>query len=190
MLPGVPRAAAGAPVTGAIEMGRGSYHAGDLAVRGYVDGEGVTIGRYCSIAPGVTFLAGGAHRTSLVSTWPFDPLLRGTSNADSRTYKHQRRTVVGHDVWISTGAVLMAGITIGNGAVIGPYAVVFDDVPSYTVLRGNPAYRARRRFDDEVCVALQAIAWWGWEPAVIASRVEDFYGPVAEFVEKYRNDAA
>lgn len=166
-------------------MGVGSYHAADLAIRGFVDGEGVDVGKYTSIAPCVTFLAGGAHRTSLVSTYPFDPKLRGTGDGESRTYKHQARTVVGHDVWISTGATIMAGVTIGNGAVIGPCAVVFDDVPPYAVVRGNPAYVIRHRFEPDVIEALQDIAWWNWEEAKIAAHVEDMYGPLREFLRKH-----
>lgn len=169
-----------------LDLGTGSYHAGDLAIRGYVPGEGVTVGKYCSIAPGVSFLAGGAHRTSLVSTWPFDPLMRGTSDADSRTYKHQTRTVVGSDVWISTGAVIVAGITIGHGAVIGPYSVVFEDVSPYAVVRGNPAHIIRHRQDPETIDALLRIAWWDWPREVIATRIEAFYGPVSDFVKQFQ----
>ncbi len=165
-------------------FGRGSYHAG-MAVHAYAPGEGVDVGRYCSIAPGVEFLAGGAHRTSLVSTWPFDPKLRGTSDADSRTYKRQERTVVGHDVWISTGASIVAGLTIGNGAIIGPKTVVFEDVAPYAVVRGNPGETIRYRFDPDVIEALQDIAWWDWDEATVRARVEDFYLPVHEFLRKY-----
>ncbi len=169
-----------------VEFGVGTYHAGDLRITRYTNGERAVVGRFCSIAPGVEIFCGGGHRTSLVSTWPFDPKLRGTSDADSRTYKHQERvTSIGHDVWIATGAVIMTGVHVGNGAVVGPYAVVFDDVPPYAVVRGNPARVHRSRFSPEIVEALEEIAWWDWPEEDVRARVEDFYGSVADFVRKY-----
>ncbi len=165
--------------------GVGTYHAPDLVIRRWVEGEQVTVGKYCSIADNVSLFCGGAHRTSLVSTWPFDPLMLGTSDGESRTYKHQSPTVIGHDVWIASGATIMAGIYIGDGAVIGPGAVVFEDVMPYSVVRGNPACQIRWRFSASQIEALLRIKWWDWPEETIRERVEDFYGPVQDFIEKY-----
>jgi acetyltransferase-like isoleucine patch superfamily enzyme len=163
----------------------GTYVARDLSIRRWHESEHATIGRYCSVADRVTIFCGGGHRTSLVSTYPFDPKMRGTSNFDSRTYKRSKPTVIGHDVWIASGATITAGVTIGNGAVIGPEAVVFEDVIPYAVMRGNPAERIRRRHSQRIIEALEAIAWWDWPEQTIQERVEDFYGPVDAFVQKY-----
>ncbi len=169
-----------------VTFGTGTYHAGDLRVTCYTPGESAVVGRYCSIAPGVEIFCGGAHRQSLVSTWPFDPKLRGTSDADSRTYKRATRpTTIGNDVWVATGAVIMTGVHVGDGAVIGPYSVVFEDVAPYAVVRGNPGETIRYRFDSDVIEALRAIAWWNWSEADIRARVEDFYGSVHDFLRKY-----
>ncbi len=169
-----------------VTFGTGTYHAGDLRVVCYTPGESAVVGRYCSIAPGVQIFCGGAHRQSLVSTWPFDPKLRGTNDADSRTYKHATRpTVIGNDVWLATGAVIMTGVHVGDGAVIGPYAVVFDDVPPYAVVRGNPGQVIRYRFDPDVIESLLDVAWWNWEESHIRAAIEDFYGPVHAFLRKY-----
>lgn len=169
-----------------VTIGEGTYLGPNVAVHRWCEGERVEIGAYCSIADRVEFFCGGGHRTSLVSTYPFDPKLRGTSDADSRTYKHATPTRIGNDVWICSGACIMPGLTIGNGAVIGPHAVVYDDVPAYAVVRGNPATVVRFRHNDAAIItALQRIAWWDWPEHVIRLRVEDFYLPVAEFVAKY-----
>ncbi len=169
------------------EVGEGTYYAEDLSVLRYDPSESVTIGKYCSIAAGVTLFCGGGHRTSLVSTWPFDCLMKGKGNLESRTYKGGKPTVIGNDVWIAHGATIMVGLTIGDGAVIGPCAVVFDDVPPYAVVRGNPAAIVRYRFWDTATVeALRQIAWWNWPAETIRERLEDFYLPVERFVEKYR----
>ena len=48
-------------------------------------------------------------------------------------------TVIGNDVWIGYGCVILDGINIGDGAVLGSCAVVTHDVPPYAVVAGNPA---------------------------------------------------
>lgn len=67
---------------------------------------------------------------------------------------------VGNDVWIGLEAVILLGVTIGDGAIIGARAVVKKDVPPYTIVGGVPAKMIRRRFDDSMIAALEAIRWW------------------------------
>lgn len=166
-------------------MGEGSYAAPDIRVLVYDSEDGVTVGKYCSIAHRVTLHCGGAHRTSLVSTWPFDCKMLGKVNHDSRTYKHQKRTTIGHDVWIADGATICAGVTVGNGAVIGPGAVVFADVAPYAVVRGNPAKHVRYRHRAWVVEALQRIAWWDWPEDTIRARIDALYSAPEDFVRQY-----
>ncbi len=71
--------------------------------------------------------------------------------------------VVGNDVWIGYEAVILSGVTIGDGAVIGTRAVVTKDVPPYTIVGGIPAKPIRKRFDDAVIERLEALRWWDWE---------------------------
>jgi acetyltransferase-like isoleucine patch superfamily enzyme len=95
----------------------------------------VTIGAYCSLADGVRFDLGD-----------------GSGG----------RIVVGNDVWIGRGAVIRAGVTIADGAVVGARAVVTQDVRPYAIVAGDPARERRRRFGDEQVAALLEIAWWTW----------------------------
>ncbi len=169
-----------------MKHGDGTYHAADLSIRKWDDSESVVVGKYCSIADQVTLFCGGGHRTTLVSTWPFDIRLRGAPDHGSRTYKRQAPTRIGNDVWIAFGVTVMAGLTIGDGAIIGPCAVVFENVAPYAVVRGNPAVEIRRRFDPTTIAALQAIAWWDWPEETISDRHDDFFLPVDEFVRKYQ----
>lgn len=57
--------------------------------------------------------------------------------------KYQRSTikpiVIGQDCWIGSGARILAGVTIGNGAVVGANAVVTKDVPPFAIVGGVPA---------------------------------------------------
>lgn len=79
--------------------------------------------------------------------------------------------VVGNDVWIGFEAVIMAGVTIGDGAVIGTRAVVTKDVPPYTIVAGIPARPIRRRFSKEDILFLQEIKWWNWPVEKISEAI-------------------
>ena len=104
--------------------------------------ERLVIGRYCAIASGVRFLMpGGNHADLGPSTFPFgvfgppwDTTMDLVMSAPSRG-----DTVVGHDVWFGYQALVMPGVTIGNGAIVAAASVVTKDVPPYAVVAGNPA---------------------------------------------------
>lgn len=73
---------------------------------------------------------------------------------------HPKR--IGNDVWIGYEAVIMAGVHIGDGAIIAARAVVTKDVPPYTIVGGTPAKKIRKRFDAEVIQQLLMLKWWDW----------------------------
>lgn len=70
--------------------------------------------------------------------------------------------IIGNDVWLGYESVVLAGVTIGDGAIIGARSVVTKDVPSYTIVGGVPAKIIRRRFAEEIISALSRIKWWDW----------------------------
>ena len=70
--------------------------------------------------------------------------------------------VIGNDVWIGFEAVILSGVTIGDGAIIGTRAVVTKDVPSYTIVGGVPSKPIRKRFSDDVISELLKLRWWEW----------------------------
>ena len=88
--------------------------------------------------------------------------------------------VIGNDVWIGYEAVIMAGVHIGDGAIIASRAVVTKDVPPYTIVGGTPAKEIRPRFDRETILRLQSLRWWDWEvekirqalPAIMKGDIE------------------
>jgi len=110
------------------------------------------IGRYCSIGRNVTL---GLN--------PRNHPLHWVSSSTQFSRHYQRKVTplkIGHDVWIGDNAVVMAGITIGHGAVIGCDAVVTKDVLPYQIVVGNPAKPIRFRFSEEIIAALLQCAWW------------------------------
>ena len=81
--------------------------------------------------------------------------------------------VIGNDVWIGYEAVILSGVTIGDGAIIGTRAVVTKDVPPYTIVGGVPAKSIRKRFDEKVIEALLKIKWWDWTEEKVARNIEN-----------------
>lgn len=139
------------------------------------------IGNYCSFAEDVWIVFGGYHRTDWVTTYPFSILFDGAeSTVGLPTAKGD--VVIGNDVWVCTGAMIMAGVTIGNGAVIAARSVVTKDVPSYTVVAGNPAKPVKKRFSDDIIEGLERIQWWTWPvekirgefPSLLSSDIQAF----------------
>ena len=94
--------------------------------------------------------------------------------------------IIGHDVWIGHGAIILPGRTIGNGAVIAAGAVVTKDVAPYTIVAGVAAKPVKLRFPEKLANALQELAWWDWEHETLRHALPDFRALGAEaFVEKY-----
>ena len=79
--------------------------------------------------------------------------------------------VIGNDVWIGYEAVILAGVTIGDGAIIGTRALVTRDVAPYTIVGGVPAREIRRRFPEETIAELLALKWWDWPVELIQSNM-------------------
>ena len=97
----------------------------------------------------------------------------GLDTADITTaWDNKGDIVIGNDVWIGYEAVILSGVTIGDGAVIGARAVVTKDVPPYTIVGGVPAKPIRMRFPEEVVAALQKLQWWNWPRERIAKNIK------------------
>jgi acetyltransferase-like isoleucine patch superfamily enzyme len=126
----------------------------------------VNIGSFCSIASETCFMVCGDHRGDWVSTFPF-PAFASFGWFDSTNIREFNTTkgpiVVGNDVWIGKGALILSGVNIGDGAIIGAHAVVSKDVPPYGIAVGNPARVVKYRFDPDIVQKLLTIAWWSWE---------------------------
>lgn len=127
-------------------------------------GDKLIIGKFCQIASDVTFIMNGAnHLTDAVSTFPFAIFGHGWENAmEGKSYPSRGNTIIGNDVWIGYGATIMAGVTIGDGAIIATKSVITKDVPPYTIVGGNPAREIRKRFSEEEIDRLLELCWWDW----------------------------
>lgn len=132
-----------------------------------VNGDKLKIGRFCSIACGAKIsFASGNHTMRSLSTYPF-PIFFEEWGLDAKNIRdawdNKGDIVIGNDVWIGYEAVILSGVTVGDGAVIGARAVVTKDVPPYSVVGGVPAKPIRKRFDDRTAETLRALRWWEWD---------------------------
>lgn len=132
-----------------------------------VNGDRLKIGRFCAIACGARFLFNSAnHSLRSLSNYTF-PIFYEEWGLDSKrvadAWDNRGDIVLGNDVWIGYEAVILSGVTIGDGAVVGARAVVTKDVEPYTIVGGVPARPIRRRFDEETISELRQIQWWNWE---------------------------
>ena len=136
-----------------------------------VNGDRLKIGKFCSIACGAKFLFTSAnHALRSLSTYPFPIFFEewGLDAKDIRQAWDKRGDIViGNDVWIGFEAVILSGVTVGDGAIIGSRTVVTKDVPPYTIVGGAPARPIRRRFEDAVIEKLEALRWWDWDEEAI-----------------------
>lgn len=97
-------------------------------------GPRVTLGRYAMLAPEVVII-GGDHRIDVAGT----PILFSGR-------PELAKTVIGADAWIGFRAIVMAGVSIGRGAIVAAGAVVTKDVPPYEIHAGVPARKIGERF--------------------------------------------
>lgn len=135
------------------------------------------IGKFCSIACGAKFIFNAAnHSLGSLSTYPFPIFfeewgLNPDTASISTAWDNKGNITIGNDVWIGYEAVIMSGVTVGDGAVIGTRAVVTKDVPPYTVVGGVPAKPIKKRFSEETVSELLNLKWWDWDEERIRKNI-------------------
>ncbi|WP_296599114.1 CatB-related O-acetyltransferase [Phenylobacterium sp.] len=150
-----------------VEAGRlvvGPHTYGSPLLRYWASPGGVVcrIGDYTSIADNVQIFMGGYHRHDWVTSYPFPAFPEWGAPRNLGHAVGRGDLQIGNDVWLSSHCTLMAGVKVGDGAVVAAHAVVTKDVPPYAIVAGNPARIVRYRFGQELIDALLEIAWWNW----------------------------
>ena len=142
-------------------------------------------GRYVNIAPDVV-IGTYNHPTNFLSSHNlFDPECHYSTQISSfHNYENDDEKIkkmnlcremrkggitVGNDVWIGTKALILSGVTIGDGAIIAAGAVVTKDVPPYAIVGGVPAKVIKYRFSNEQIEKLLKIKWWDYEPGILSN---------------------
>lgn len=127
-------------------------------------GDKLIIGKFCMIASDVKFIMNGAnHLTNALTTYPFAIFGHGWEHAmEGKQYPQKGNITIGNDVWIGYNATIMAGVSIGDGAVVAANSTVVRDVEPYTIVGGNPAAEIKKRFSDDTIQRLLKLRWWDW----------------------------
>lgn len=99
------------------------------------------IGNFVSFGAECVIMMGGnqLHRTDWIAAFPFD----------TRSFVAAGDTIIGDGCWIGSRAMIMQGVTLGEGAVVATGAVVTKDVPAYAVVAGVPAKIIKYRFPTD-----------------------------------------
>ncbi|ROS94939.1 antibiotic acetyltransferase [Muribaculaceae bacterium Isolate-083 (Janvier)] len=150
-----------------------------------INHERLIIGKFCSIACGVKFLFNCANHTlKSLSTYTFSLFYEDWELEKSNVASacdNKGDIVIGNDVWIGFEAVILAGVKIGDGAIIGTRAVVTKDVPPYSIVGGIPAKVIRKRYSPDIIEQLLSLWWWDWTkdrikrnlPFIMAGNIEN-----------------
>lgn len=144
-----------------------------------------SIGSFTSIANQVV-IGGARHPMEWVGMSPV--FYKGRDSVRKKFSEYELpylvETNIGNDVWIGRSAIVLAGISIGDGAVVGAGAVVTKDVPPYAIVAGNPARIIRYRFSKELISRLEMIKWWTLDDEMIKNFSNEIRNPEV-FVKKY-----
>ena len=143
------------------------------------------IGKFCSIACGAKFIFNCANHTlKSLSTYTFPLFYEEWDLPKSEVaaaWDNKGDIVIGNDVWIGFEAIILAGVKIGDGAIIGARAVVTKDVPPYSIVGGIPAKVIRKRYTEDIIEQLLSLKWWNWTkekikrnlPFIMAGKLND-----------------
>jgi acetyltransferase-like isoleucine patch superfamily enzyme len=159
----------------------GEYSYGEPRILNWGEKATLKVGKYCSIAEGVTIVLGGEHKTSWITTYPFWVALKEFSSFPAHSGT-KGDVVIGNDVWIGLNSLILSGVSIGDGAVIGAGSVVATNVDPYAIMAGNPARLIKKRFDQQTIDKLLKIRWWDWDiqriknnmPLLVSDNLKEF----------------
>ena len=174
------------------EVGEGGYYEnaelGDWSYTGpYCFLQNTIVGKYANIAAAVR-IGPTMHPMDrpTLHHFTYRRRLYGLAETDDEAFFAWRKSMVTR---IGHGAIIMPGLTIGDGAVVGSGAVVTKDVAPYAVVVGVPAKKIKDRFPSGIAAAMARIAWWDWPYGKIKARLTDFCGGFEEFVRIYDRPA-
>jgi lipopolysaccharide transport system ATP-binding protein len=140
----------------------GDYSWGNPHIFKWTDKYTLRIGKFCSIAEDVSIIVDGNHRSDWVAQYPLSRIL----NNDFSNTGHPEgkgNMVIGNDVWIGMGAIIVPGVCIGDGAVVAAGSVVTHHVLPYEIVGGAPARHIKMRFPVDQISMLMQIRWWDWD---------------------------
>lgn len=144
------------------------------------------IGAFCSLGSNIN-IGGASHTVNWVST---SPVFNENKDHIKKKFSHHRYdfsrlSVIGNDVWIGDRSLIKAGVTVGDGAVIGMGSVVTKDIPPYQIWAGNPAKMIKSRFSEDIINELLKIKWWESDDETLEGMADSFCD-VVTFINRFK----
>lgn len=158
-----------------VEAGRESY--GELNIITFNHNSMLKIGNYVSIAQNTVFLLDAEHHLNHISTYPFKEKLLNRKIPEAFS---KGDIVIGDDVWIGYGTVILSGVTIGQGAVIAAGAVVNSNIPPYAIAAGVPAKVIKYRFENSLIKQFIKIDYSSIDRKLIEKHISSLYENITE----------
>lgn len=141
-----------------------------------INGYRIVIGKFCAIAPRV-LIRTDKHSIETIS---ISSVVEKIVFDRTNYLKTGKNIIIGNDVWIGYGAVIMPGVQVGDGAVIGANSVVTKNVQPYEIVGGVPAIHLRYRFSKKIIGQLLDIKWWDWDISKIKRNKQLFSKEIKE----------
>lgn len=141
----------------------------------------VRVGSFTSIAQDCVFFVDGNHRFDHASTFPFYELGHSGDPRNKNGWS-KGAPIIGSDVWIGHGVIVLSGARIGDGCVVAAGSVVAGDCPPFSVVAGNPARVVKHRFDQKTIDRLMATRWWDNPTDVVVEKLAPYQHNVGEFI--------
>lgn len=143
----------------------------------------VTVGKYSGLHYTVSIIPGSEHHSDWVSILHAHVEDGHWVRADD-AIQVRGPVVIGNDAWVGYEAVILSGVTIGDGAIVAARGLVRKSVEPYEIVGGNPAKHIGWRFEEPIRAALLRIRWWDWSEDKVAAHGHQIHSPeVQAFVD-------
>lgn len=150
------------------------------------------IGKYTSIAEGLSVMLGKTHNIRCVDSGALSLMLQDKGCRPSLTdgqFVQKGSVVIQNDVYVGEKVKIMPNVVVRNGAVIATNSHVVSDVPPYAIVGGNPAKVIGYRFPKEIIEKLQIIRWWDWSEDKLLDNASCFTEDVEAFCDRFFDEA-
>ena len=175
-------------VGGCLQLGKFSLASTEVQVRCFKFLKCVTVGKYCSIGRSC-FVIDANHNINFAATFPFAEL--GVCASAPANELLKPTPSVQNDVWIGDDAYILAGVDVGDGAVVASNTVVTKNVPPFAVVAGNPGRIVKYRFEPDTIARFLQVKWWDLPDDVVARQLAPLIADPEAFLvaaENYRRN--
>ncbi|MGL4865092.1 MAG: acyltransferase [Cetobacterium sp.] len=102
----------------------------------------IIIGNNVMFGPKVSLVTGN-HRIDILGKYMID------ITDEEKLKTNDQNIIIEDDVWIGMGAIILKGVTVGEGSVVGAGSVITKNIPPYSIIGGNPAKIIKKRFTED-----------------------------------------